>query len=120
MELEKIQFKHERNQADLRDRHLFTINKESKVIVTEASDLSCYCIVPKLSQDTMERLSSQYIIWLWNEKYQMAMRFISATPVLNGAVVIANRFIPDYNAISRTNGLCANEIQEWELHILND
>ena len=113
-------FAHNENTFDPRDKHLVTINKEKKLIITEASDLKAAGITPKIHYQTIG--GAVFYIWMYSPKVDATIpfKFLKNKRTPDGDVIAAI-FVADFPSIWNKKLAMARELlQGWELHILND
>lgn len=114
-----MNYKHESNQIDPRDRHLVSYNADTKRFIVEASDLNGHGIEPEWHRGV---ISSYYYLWMWSERLQTSILYAHTGRVRNADnEVIADVFTPRFDIISSQTDVEAHTLSAGtELHILND
>ena len=105
---------------DPRDKHLVTINKDKKLIITEESDLKAAGISPMMHYHTIG--GALFYIWMYSPKtgINIPFKFKKNRRTPDGDIIAAI-FVADFPSIWSKQQAEARELTNgWELHILND
>jgi hypothetical protein len=70
----KVEFKHDYNQIDPRDKDIITWSPKNRRFLTEISTMKANGIEPEAYWDIVSR-KPVLKIWLWSEKYQQSILY---------------------------------------------
>jgi hypothetical protein len=70
----KVEFKHDYNQIDPRDKDIVTWSPKNRRFITEVSTMKANGIEPEEYWDVVSR-KPILKIWLWSEKYQQSILY---------------------------------------------
>ena len=118
----KVEFKHDYNQIDPRDKDVVTWSPKNRRFLTEVSTMKANGIEPEEYWDVVSR-KPILKIWLWSEKYQQSILYSERKSLafLNSeGEILASIFVPTPPP-GRPYSIVAYEAAKGTtIHILND
>ena len=115
-----MNYKHDRNTIDPRDKSLVTYSKKSRKFIIESSSLHGAGIEPAIHNFIIG--GDTWVINLWSEKYQMHICYKWNKKVIDAdGDLVADIFTPYFDMVTTLNGTRACQASiGTELHIIND